>query len=263
MAGLPDPRLIVGSHTMDPRISRLIHSYKKVDPMPDRVQPIPLDVLYEACKIASLAGDPKSTAAADLMWAAFFFLLRPGEYTLNATDAHPFTLADVRLWVGPKRIDPLTAPFELLRTATFVALVFTVQKNAVRGEVVGHGCSGHLQACPVKSIVRRIEHLRTHNAPASTPLSTVGPNLLPLPTKAITTLLRQGAVAYTAATNNPTPPICLKALRATGATALLGRDVQTTKIQMLGRWKSDSMLRYLHLQSHNTMSHYSNIMLQR
>jgi hypothetical protein len=60
----------------------------------------------------------------------------------------------------------------------------------------------------------------------------VGPNLRLLSAKAITTLLRQGAVAYTAATNNsPTPPIQLKTLRATGPTALLGRDVQSMAIK--------------------------------
>jgi hypothetical protein len=237
MAGLPDPRLIVGSHTMDPRISRLVQSYKKADPSPDRVQPIPLNVLHQACSIASLAADSTSMAAADLMWMAFFFLLRDGEYTMNAKDAHPFTLADVRLWVGPLQIDPLTASMELLRSATFAALVFTDQKNAVQGEVVGHGCSGHPRACPVKAIVRRIEHLREHGAPPSTPLATIGQNLRPLPAKAITTLLRQGAVAYTAATNNPSPPIQLEALRATGATALLGHDVQSTEIKLIGRWR--------------------------
>jgi hypothetical protein len=125
MAGLPDPRLIVGSHTMDPRISRLVHCYEKADPSPDRVQPIPLDVLHQACSIASSAADSTSMAAADLMWMAFFFLLRPGKYTMNAQDAHPFTLADVRLWVGPLQIDPLTASLELLRSGTFAALVFT------------------------------------------------------------------------------------------------------------------------------------------
>jgi hypothetical protein len=111
--------------------------------------------------------------------------------------------------------------------------------------------------------VRRIEHLSKHGAQPSAPLATVSQNLCLLPGKAITTLLRQCAVAYTAATNNPTPPIQLKALSATGATALLGRDVQSTEIKLIGRWKSDAMLRYLHLQSHDTMSHYANIMLRR
>jgi hypothetical protein len=263
MAGLPDPRLIAGSPTFDPRLARLVGAYRKLDPAPKRVQPISLDVLHQACNIAQAAADPESVAAADLMWTAFFFLLRPGEYMNNADGAHPFSLSDVRLWVVTKQINPLTASIASLHSATFVALVFGNQKNAVRGKVVGHGCSGNQLACPVKAIVRRLEHLRHHNAPASTPLCAVGPNFRSLPLGKITRLLRQGGVAYSLATSNPLPPINLKALRASGATALMGRDVHTSKIQLIGCWKSDSMLRYLHLQSHDTMSHYSNLMLQR
>jgi hypothetical protein len=262
MAGLPDPRCLKGSQAIDPRISRLLASYKKSDPSPSRLQPIPLSILHHACDIAEASGDASFLAASDLIWTAFFFLLRPGEYMENAPDAHPFTLADVRLWVNGQQIDPLSAPIESLRAATFVALTFTEQKNAVRGEAVGHGKSGHAHACPVNAIVRRIEHLRSHHAPPTTALCAVGPSLKPLETTKLTQLLQQGALVYAASTSNPPPLVHLKALRATGATALLGRNVQTDEIKLLGRWKSDAMIRYLHLQSQQTMSHYSGFMLR-
>jgi hypothetical protein len=91
----------------------------------------------------------------------------------------------------------------------------------------------------------------------------VGPTLRHLKTHSIIKLVQQGGTVYSATTSNPLLPIHLKALHATGATALLGRDIQTSEIQLIGRWKSDSMLRYLHLQSHTTMSHYANLMLQQ
>jgi hypothetical protein len=69
------------------------------------------------------------------------YLLRTGEYLENAPNALPFTLAHVRLWVNGQQIDPLSAPIESLRAATFMALTFTEQKNAVCGEAVGHGKS--------------------------------------------------------------------------------------------------------------------------
>jgi hypothetical protein len=78
-------------------------------------------------------------AAADFIWIAFFYLLRPGEYLLNDTDAHPFMLQDLCVWVGTHKVNPLMAPRDLLCQATFIALEFTTQKNAVRGEVIGHG----------------------------------------------------------------------------------------------------------------------------
>jgi hypothetical protein len=261
MAGLPDPRLIPGTATADPRLTRLLQSFRKADPPPSRLQPIPIAVLHAACAIARSVADDSSLAAADLLWIAFFFLLRPGEYTSNAQDSHPFTLQDVRMWVGQTSIDPLTAPFQVLDQVTFAALIFTTQKNAVRGEVIGHGRTNATFSCPTSAIIRRIKHLRLHGAPAHTPLFAVGPSLRPLPPTSITKLLRQGGLAHTATSGSQLPPIHLRALRATGATALLSRDIHGKEIQLLGRWKSDSMLRYLHLQCHSRMCGYASQML--
>jgi hypothetical protein len=89
----------------------------------------------------------------------FFFLLCPCEYTITGTAPHLFTLADVRLWHNTTPIDPLTAPPDILLSATFVVLIFTDQKDAVRGETVGHCHSGDPHACPVLATVQHILHL--------------------------------------------------------------------------------------------------------
>jgi hypothetical protein len=112
-----------------------------------------VQILYRAFAIALLQNTPLALGAADLIWLAFFFLLRPGEYTIAGKAPHPFTLADVRLWHNTTPIDPLTAPPDTLLSATFVVLIFTDQKNAVRGETVGHGRSGDPHACPVLATV--------------------------------------------------------------------------------------------------------------
>jgi hypothetical protein len=163
------------------------------------------------------------------------------------------------MWVGQTSIDSLIAPFHVLDQVTFAALIFTTQKNTVRGEVIGHGCTNSSLSCPTAAIVRQIKHLRSHGAPAHTPLCTVGPSLRPLPPTSITKLLRQGGLAHTATTGSQLPPIHLHALRATGATALL--SIHQKEIQLLDGWKSDSMLRYLHLQCHSRMCGYVSLML--
>mmetsp|Transcript_19169 Transcript_19169/g.25175 ORF Transcript_19169/g.25175 Transcript_19169/m.25175 type:complete len:207 (+) Transcript_19169:277-897(+) len=102
---------------------------------------------------------------------AFFFLLRPGEYTGTHNDDTPFRLADVQLFIGPRRLDLLTASDADLEAAQGVSLTFTTQKNGVRGEVVHHGLSGHPILCPVRAMTRRVQHLRAHNAPTHTILA--------------------------------------------------------------------------------------------
>ena len=44
--------------------------------------------------------------------------------------------------------------------------------------------------------------------------------------------------------------------------ALLNEHIDRNIIQLIGRWKSDTMLRYLHIQAHNLMRDYANVMLQ-
>lgn len=63
--------------------------------------------------------------------------------------------------VSPLRVNQEvpTAPPAILLSATFVVLIFTDQKNAVRGETVGHGRSGDPHACPVLATVRHIPFL--------------------------------------------------------------------------------------------------------
>lgn len=55
--------------------------------------------------------------------------------------------------------------------------------------------------------------------------------------------------------------VSARCLRAAGAMALLLSDVDTNIIQLIGRWRSDAMLRYLHVQAEPLMRDYSRRML--
>jgi hypothetical protein len=106
-----------------------------------------------------------------MLLLGFFFLLRPGEYAYTSNpDAAPFRLCDVRLLINARQLNPITANTDDIDRVNFVALEFTTQKNGVRGELVGLGKSGHPQWCPVRALLNRIKHLRTHQAPPTTPL---------------------------------------------------------------------------------------------
>jgi hypothetical protein len=56
--------------------------------------------------------------------------------------------------------------------------------------------------------------------------------------------------------------VSARSLRAAGATALLCAHVDTDSIRLLGRWRSDKMLRYLHVQAQPLMQNFSCLMLQ-
>ena len=194
---------------------------------------------------------------------AFFYLLRPGEYTSGPSESTPFTLADVQLFIGNTRLDITTAPFAMLHRATFGTLEFTNQKNGVRGEVIGLGKSGSATFCPVHVLVCRIVHLRQHNAPPATPLShffhrgqwnRVSP-------ADITLMLRNAVAILGRAVGFNKEDISARSLRAAGAMALLCANIDHDRIKLVGRWRSDEMLRYLHVQAAPVMKDFARKMI--
>lgn len=262
--GETDPRY-TSQGQMDFRLTRQISYYKKQDPPPDRVKPVPVSVLLHILAAAALSVHIGNKAVADMIAIAFFYLLRPGEYTATPSETTPFRLCDVSLAVGTQWLNLATASDASLRAATFATLTFTTQKNGVKGEVIGLGRSGNATLCPVQCIVSRVIHLRSHNAPWDTPLATYWESNAwrkVSPTD-ITAALRTAVYALGADTLGFKPSdISARCLRAAGAMALLCARVDTDIIRLLGRWRSDEMLRYLHLSAQPIMRDFSSRMLQ-
>ena len=108
--GTDDPRLNSAMKT-DFRISRMLAAWKKEDPPANRVKPIPISVIRRIAFIAQHLPPNAELlrATADMIIIAFFFLLRPGEYTDAPSDTSPFTLGDVQLAIGDRRLPLDTA----------------------------------------------------------------------------------------------------------------------------------------------------------
>jgi hypothetical protein len=171
-------------------------------------------------------------------------------------------MCDVKLWLASTPVLVEHTDDATLLQCIFVSLTFSTQKNGTRGEIIGHGHSNNPNACPVRAIARSIIYLRLLNAPNSTSLCTVGPSLIPLTSTAITCLLRQACSSSPLAHGVAAHEITTKSLRASGAMALLNEGIDRQTIQLVGRWKSDAMLHYLHVQAHDLMSGFSSILLQ-
>mgnify|MGYP003331641346 CR=1 FL=1 len=196
---------------------------------------------------------------------AFFFLLRPGEYTGTWQD-QPFCLADVEFTTGNVCVKGpmlLTHPAEHLLHSAGVSLTFTNQKNGVQGEVIHHGPSGSLLACPVRAVARQVIHLRAQTADLSTALGSYFHHHRCHPVRAadimdtLCTATRQIGNQLGLSPNN----VSVRSMRTGGAMALLNSNVDSTLIKLLGRWRSDEMMRYLHLQAQPVMNQFAQRML--
>jgi hypothetical protein len=150
----------------------------------------------------------------------------------------------------------------LIKQADYVALYFTAQKNRVRGEAIGHGLSGHPTACPLRVIRRRVLYLRSLGAPSDTPLCSVLEHhrWCLVPSTAITAALRASTTVIGASLGLQPSDISARALRAGGAMALLLGKVDYTTIQLIGRWRSNQILRYLHISARPIMQCHASIM---
>ena len=221
-------------------------------------------ILQRAYEIAVARNTPKFLALADMIWLGFFFLGRPGEYTRPSEDSTPFWACDATLFLpGEIPLSYATYSEDQLSQANFVSMEFTTQKNAVRGERVGHGSNSSPTANPVEAVKRRFQHLRAHNAPPDTALCTYYWNHQPCMVRSrdITAILRQAARELPQY-NLLEQDVTARSLRASGAMALLCKEIDPVIIKLLGRWRSDEMLRYLHLQAQPLMRGFAEIMLR-
>lgn len=186
-----------------------------------------------------------------MLWIAFYFLCCSGEYTAASADSRPFQYCDTQFWLGPRQLALDSAPEAQLLSASCSALTFTNQKNCVPGEVVALGVSGASTACGTRAIGRRIAYLRAHNAPGDTPLCAfMQHGAWHVVSEAmVTQLLRQAAAIVGPSVGFLPKEVSARSLRASGAMAMMCGGIDSTTTHLRGRWRSDTMLRYLTVQA--------------
>ena len=75
--GLADPRY--GKYgKIDIRLRFQLRCYKKQDPAPNHVKPVPIIVLQKLAAVALTTNDKETQCVCDMITVAYFFLLRPG-----------------------------------------------------------------------------------------------------------------------------------------------------------------------------------------
>jgi hypothetical protein len=251
--GAKDMRLAPTGKLVYP-LNQFLTGLRHNDPTPTRVKPAPLSLINHAYHRALATQSPFDKAVADMGYIGFFYLCRPGEHTKPSKDSRTqaFRLCDVELFIQNRQINPATATPAELQAVNFVCLIFTKQKNGIEGENVGLSRSGHDYACPVEAILRRVTHLLRNNAPPDTPLFTVytARGILQVKAASITAMLRLSATLLFHELGIDPTTLSARSLRAGGAMAMLSAGIDRDVIEMTGRWRSEAMMRYLHLTAY-------------
>jgi hypothetical protein len=155
---------------MDLFLTRVITGSKCTDPSLKGQKPVPKYVIFEADTLACSYNQARKLAVADLIWIGFFYLFRPGEYLSTTKGPYPFTLKNIILQIGAHEDKADTVPLHLFHLVSYAGLTFTMQKNGVPGELIGLTTTGVSIACPVRSIIRRVQHVRAYTNASNTPL---------------------------------------------------------------------------------------------
>ena len=154
-------------------VAQLQSAWGKEDPPPKRVKPIPIQLVRHVVQRSNY-NDPHQAAVADAIIIGFFYMLQPGEHTLERANDHPFRLQDASFAChNNPSFNAATIPLAALPTQSRVYLNFTTQKNGENDEAITHGDTNDPFISPVAAVRRCVLHLRHNNSPRNTPLYTV------------------------------------------------------------------------------------------
>ena len=277
--GEPDPR-------RDPRqpgrnhpiLASFLKKLQDDDDPAQRAYPVTVDMLRQLPEVLDTRHPQEGRLnqhAIDLCIVAFYWLMRPGEYTgfssrnedaSRSSRSEAFRLQDVTFTIKGRQWPAPTVSLNdvNLLDASYASLRFSDQKNAVRGEEIGHWHTTDPVLCPCKALARLVTHLLHHGAPPDTPICTFyyrRGKTGQVTSAHITNALRHAAAHIQARTGIDPAHVSARSLRPGGATALLCANVDSRSIQLLGRWKSDAMLHYLRIYAQSVTERFSQRML--
>ena len=251
-----------GSILNDPLLQDYLKALRKQDDPAKRVYPANLTILRalrDALDTDHRQHGPLNAHTIDLCIVGFFWLLRPGEYVDTGNEdsqCSPFLLREINLTINHRiyaDVTTLTLNDEQVQACNAGTLYFSDQKNGVRGETISHCANTDPFYCPAKALARIVQRLRKHNAPPDTPIYRFwNPHKRGwdhIKSRNITYALRWAAQSVEDRTGVPFSLLSCRSLRPGGATALLVAGVDVDAIQLLGRWLSDTVLRYLRVQA--------------
>ena len=274
--GERDPRKGLHSDKHHPLFASFLKALQNEDGPADRAYPVNITIvraLFDALDTEHPIHGTLNKHVIDLILVGYFWLLRPVEYSDTGPRegrSQAFLLRHTYFTLESQTYSGCNVPLNDLKDPRRLesgTLEFDDQKNGVRGEMVGHRVNNDPLLCPVKALARLVLRLRSAHADADTPIYMHYNNhpsyrrWMPVKSQFITNALRHAARSLEHLTGIDHSKISARSLRPGGATALLCARVDTSVIQLLGRWKSDAMFRYLRVQAATHASNYAQSML--
>jgi hypothetical protein len=217
-------------------------------------QALPLEVLRRA---RGTNGSDREVAIGQLIVAAFFFAMRSCEYS-GVQGKRMTTIVgvdDKRFWADDEIVD--ADDIEGMKRADAVSVTFRRQKNRV---VTQHRTdeTGDAEMCPVGALAALVIRIRSYASVMIQGTTNVGINALEfadgsglggISSKEVLKQLRDAATAVgEKKLGFPVDCIGTHSIRAGAAMAMFLAGVPCETIQLIGRWRSRTFMKYLRIQ---------------
>ena len=275
--GIPDPRKASReSNSLNPVLTDFLKALRDEDDPQTRAYPANITILRALREVLDFQHPQHGVLnqhTVDLIIVAFYWLCRPAECTRAETDnarSQAFLFRHIHLTIDDTSYCAPDAPLNDLNSLSRIrnaTLQFDDQKNAVRGESVSHRTNSDPFFCPGKALGRIARRLKLAGAAPDTPIYMhYNPRRgyqgwYPVKSIHVTNALRHAAGLVRPTTGIEPALLSARSLRPGGATALLCAGVDGNAVQLLGRWKSDAMLRYLRIQAATVANNFAQLML--
>lgn len=219
-------------------------------------------------KLHSSALDDFERNLADLMTMAIFWCMRSCEYLKVKGQKDRKTkllcLRNFRFFNGSNQIEINSKD---KYSAKVLDITFEDQKNGEKFESVHCQKSSDKLLCPVKAAARIIDRIleSTPNIPLDIPINYYNHKgkIFQVTSDSAIEFLRRVTKEIGEHTLGFKPnEIGIHSIRSGGAMALCLNGVEQYKIQIIGRWKSDSFMKYIRRQIEQFSEGLSNLMIQ-
>ena len=196
---------------------------------------------------------PREEHTADLVGGGFFFACRSCEYSevVGERKTKVIEVGNIAFFQGKKKL-PHTSP--MLPWADCVSITFELQKNDLKYDTTTHYRSGDRKLCPVTRWANVVYRIRRYpDSSDATPVSMFwDPNTRTyshITSKEVLKAVRTAAKLIGADKLGFKPEdIGTHSLRSGAAMSMCLRGTPPYTIMLLGRWKSDSWLKYIRKQ---------------
>lgn len=250
---------------LDPLLAAQLRGYALDDPEPSQRQALPAAVVEMVAKVKATE---MHRAIGQLVTGAFFFAMRSCEYSeaIGSRRTKTVQIGDIIFRRKGKTID--SAHESDLAKADTVSVTYRTQKNGDRGvTVTQHRTNTNREAglCPVRALAELVSRISSYDLDetpwkdvATRPMNLVatfdsGTQVTTITSGEVLRHLRAAAIQYgEGRLGFKVSRIGTHSLRAGAAMAMFLAGVPAETIQLIGRWRSQTFMRYIRIQVQQT-----------